>query len=106
DGIWVAPIQAVHAGFDAKSHPATNYSGAYTIVLPAAAAGGGLPEGNGYGTMLVDASGKVTIMGALGDETPYTCSIRMSGDGEFPIYLALYGGKGSLFGWLAFTNEA
>lgn len=106
NGAWLAAIQTLRAGFNAKSHPATNYSGAYTIVFPGSPSGSGQPEGNGYGTMKIDSSGKVTLMGALGDATPYTASVRLSANGEFPIGLSLYGNKGTLLGWLLFTNQA
>jgi hypothetical protein len=106
NGSWLASLEAVRAGFDARSHPATNYSGPYTIVFPGSPSGGGLPEGNGYGTMKVDGSGKGTVTGALGDAMPYAYNARLSAEGEFPIYISLYGGKGSILGWLTFSSQA
>src|SRR5207253_1035902 len=105
NGAWLASVEAVRAGFDAKSHPATNYSGPYTIVFSGSASGSRLPQGNGRGIMKVDASGKGTVMGSLGDATVYAYNTRLSAEGEFPIYISLYGGKGSILGWLTFGNE-
>lgn len=105
NGNWLASLEAVRAGFNGKSNPATNYSGAYTIVFPASASGSGLPGGNGYGTMKVDTSGKVMVKGTLSEASPYTFTVRASAAGEFPVYLSLYGSKGSLLGWMQLSNQ-
>ena len=106
NGAWVAQLYANRAGFDARQNPATNYSGTYTIVFPGSDAGSGRPAGHGYGTLKVDSGGKVSLSGALGDATAYTYSAPVSAGGQWPFYLSLYGGRGSLLGWMTFANEA
>jgi hypothetical protein len=52
----------------------------------------------------VNTLGNVTLSGALGDGTPFTSSSVVAGEGRWPFYVSLYGGKGSILGWLSFTN--
>ncbi len=104
DGVWSAPLEAVQAGFSSKLNPATNFSGSYTLILPRADAASGLPQGYGFGTIKLDRNGKVSLSGMLGDATPFTLFVPISAQGEWPFYLSLYGGKGSLLGWMSFSN--
>jgi hypothetical protein len=62
------------------------------------------PGGNGFGAVTVDALGHVTFSGFLGDGTPVTSAGLVAGQGQWPFYVSLYGGKGSILGWLSFTN--
>ena len=55
--------------------------------------------------MTVTASGSVTFSGTLGDGTTVTPTASESQQGDWPLYISLYGGNGVLFGWLTFTNE-
>ena len=41
----------------------------------------------------------------LGDATTATGTTVLSRQGQWPLYISLYGGKGSMLGWLAFTNS-
>jgi hypothetical protein len=59
----------------------------------------------GFGAATIKASGLVSFSGSLGDGTPFTSSSTMSGQGQWPFYVSLYGGKGSILGWLSITNN-
>jgi hypothetical protein len=63
------------------------------------------PEGDGYGTVTVDANGLVSFTGTLADGTKVTQKGCVSKNGEWPLYVSLYSGRGSVLGWLLFTNR-
>jgi hypothetical protein len=53
----------------------------------------------------VSSAGQVVLSGYLADGTALSQSAYLSKDGRWPLYSWLYsGGKGSVFGWLFFTN--
>jgi hypothetical protein len=64
------------------------------------------PEGDSVGTLKVDSNGVATFAGTLADGTKVTQRSTLSRRGEWPLYLSLYTGKGSLLSWLAVTNRA
>src|SRR5204863_9478052 len=49
-------------------------------------------------------SGRVSGKGTLADGSPLKILSATSRDAQVPVYVALYGGRGSLFGWLTVTN--
>jgi hypothetical protein len=103
---WNSPIQADRAVFSAAANPATNYAGRFTLLLPPAAnAPVGSPEGYGYAAITNTLDGNSTLGGALADGTPVLWSAPISQNGAVPLYQSLYSGKGSLLGWIYFTNE-
>ena len=53
--------------------------------------------------MIVDSKGTVKFAGKLGDGTSVSQSALLSIDGQWPFYISLYSGSGSLFGWLTFA---
>jgi hypothetical protein len=78
----------------------------YTFRLPHPS-GTGLPQGNGYGAMRMPGrSTAANFAGKLGDGTPiaFGSSVVIDGTSKqpiIPVYLPLYGGKGSVSGVLA-----
>jgi hypothetical protein len=62
------------------------------------------PFGVGYGTVKVDALGNITLAGSLADGTSISQSSVVSKDGHWPLYVNLYDGHGSLWGWNYFTK--
>ncbi len=84
----------------AKVNPCP-YAGKYSLILPQRANGAPhLPSGEGYAAMIIDAVGKVTFAGALGDGAAFTASSSISPSGRIPLHKLLYGNKGSLTGVL------
>ena len=103
DGTWTADLVADVAVYS-KANPAPQ-AGKYTLLIPGSENASVLPGGNGFGAVTVSDSGTVTFSGILGDGTPVTSTSIISSEGQWPFYVSLYGGKGSILGWLTFTNE-
>jgi hypothetical protein len=106
DGTFTSDVTANLSVFNSRSNPATPYEGVYTVLLPPnpGDTGPGFPQGNGYGTLKVDAGGKIRFSATLGDGTRLSQSAIVSRDGAWPVYVPLYTGRGSLSGWVTFTN--
>jgi len=104
DGIWFADVQADRSVFHSVTNPAP-FAGAYTLAIPGRLGNPLSPEGDGVGTLKVDGSGIATFAGALADGTKLTQRVPLSRRGEWPLYLSLYTGKGSLLSWLTITNR-
>jgi len=103
DGTWTADLVADVAVYS-KANPAPQ-AGKYTLLIPGSENASVQPGGNGFGAVTVSDSGTVTFSGILGDGTPVTSTSIVSSEGQWPFYVSLYGGKGSILGWLSFTNE-
>jgi len=103
DGSWSAPLVANRAVFDGKTNPAPQ-AGTYTLLIPGTPGLTETPAGDGYGTVKVGPLGHVLLNGALADGTKVTKSATISKAGEWPLYVSLYNGQGSILGWLLFTN--
>ncbi len=103
DGTWTADLVADAAVYS-KANPAPQ-AGKYTLLIPGSENASAQPGGNGFGAVTVSASGNVTFSGILGDGTPVTSTSIVSSEGQWPFYVSLYGGKGSILGWLSFTND-
>jgi hypothetical protein len=88
-----------------SSHPASEFEGQYTLVIPGTNDPAAGPFGASYGTVKVDGSGTITLAGSLADGTAISQSGAVSKDGYWPVYVNLYGGQGSLWGWSYFTNH-
>ena len=107
DGRWVAQVLANHSGFDGLTRRATQYAGSYTLIIPGRDDDETFPQGHSYGTVVVDAAGKISLSGSLADGTVLKQTASLSADGQWPLYVQLYGGRGSVWSWLQFdTNSA
>jgi hypothetical protein len=98
-----AQLYAYRAGFSA-ANLAKNYEGYYTWAMPAVS--GIAPAGHSFGSATVLAAGAVQMSLILGDGTKTTAAGSLSTTGMMPLYLSLYGGKGSMLAWLSFSNSA
>jgi hypothetical protein len=105
-GGWSSELEADRAVFNASAHPASNYAGQFTLLLPPGNnAPAGSPDGYGYAALTNTLGGIATLGGALADGTPILWSAPLAQDGSLPLYQSLYGGQGSLLGWIIFTNQ-
>jgi hypothetical protein len=105
DGAWTASLLAHRAVFTSIANPARAFAGKYTVIVPGATTTA-LPQGDGYGAVSISASGALVFKGSLADDSPVTQSTFISKDGRWPLYLSLYAGSGSLYGWMNFdTNQ-
>jgi hypothetical protein len=103
DGTWTADLVADAAVYS-TANPAPQ-AGKYTLLIPGSENASAQPGGNGFGAVTVSDTGNVTFSGILGDGTPVSSTGIVSSEGQWPFYASLYGGKGSILGWLTFTNQ-
>jgi hypothetical protein len=103
DGTWTAELVANPAIY-CRTNPAAQ-AGRYTLLIPGSDNTSAQPAGHGFGAVTVNALGNVSVGGTLGDGTAFTSSSVVAGQGQWPFYVSLYGGKGSILGWLCFTND-
>lgn len=101
DGSHVIPLKAQRAVYNGNAP--TPQAGQYTIALtgiPSATA----PNGHGLGKITIASGGQVQLGANLADGTAVSQGSMVANSGEWPIYVPLYGGKGSMLGWLSFSN--
>src|SRR5207249_10252033 len=104
DGTWVANLSGDRNVYNGRVHPPTD-AGTYTLVIPGVDGEASLPAGDGYGTVRVTPAGQVLLAGMLADGTKISQSAPLSKDGQWPLYIALYKGDGSVLSWLNFANR-
>ncbi len=106
DGTTTSAVTANLSPFNIKTNPAPQYAGNYTIVLPPnpGDTGPSFPQGNGYGSLKVDAGGKIRLSATLGDGTRISQTATVSENGMWPVYIPLYVKQGSIEGFVTFTN--
>ena len=102
---WEAELVADRATFDARTNPATNFANRYTLLIPGSANTPAEPAGDGAGYVTVDTRGTVRFAGVLADGSPMAQRVPLSKDGDWPFYVSLYSGRGSVLGWLLVTNS-
>jgi hypothetical protein len=103
DETSTADIVAYRAGFS-TANPAPEKGRNYMLRIPGSENSLAAPGGDGFGTVSADALGSVLFNGTLGDGTRVAQSGFVSSSGQWPFYALLYGGRGSILGWLSFTG--
>jgi hypothetical protein len=88
-----------------RENPASAFMGQYTFIIPGQSNAAVGPFGDSYGIVNIDDTGKVKLTGSLADGTTVSESGAISKDGYWPLYIKLYGGKGSLWGWNYVLNR-
>lgn len=101
---WTAEVTGFRDVFSA-SDKATAFAGQYTWAIPGVDDPTVGPFGYSYGSVKVSSSGAVTLAGSLADGTVISQSTMISQAGYWPLYVNLYGGKGSLWGWNYFNSN-
>jgi peroxiredoxin len=82
---------------------ASPYQGKYTVVIPGThdPARTDQPAGDGYGTVIVDAAGRLSFSASLADGRTLTHGSQVSSGGYWPLYVPLYArGEGALLSWV------
>ncbi len=105
DANWTAVLDGDRAVFDGKTRLAPQ-QGLYTVAFGYEGASADEPYGIGYGTLRVDAAGRLKLQGSLSDGTKITQQVAISKAGRWPCYLPLYANQGSILSWLVVTNSA
>lgn len=124
DGIWQSVLLGDKATFNA-TNPAANLVGTYTFLTPSTNYPTQSPKGFGYGLVTNSLLGLVKFSGgALSDGAKIQQKVSLSKAGEWPLYVPLYkttnnitnpisgvpsvnkaNYRGSLFGWVTFSNS-
>ncbi len=98
-----------------QTAPTTGRAGAYTATLDiqdqALVGDIAYPQGNGYLTLSVGATGVVTWNGRLADGTAITGSSTVAANGDIPFHQLLYSASsaataGSVHGWLKIRDDS
>ena len=98
DGAWNSAL----AGGRTTGNAA--YVGTYTIAIPGVVGDARVPAGDGYATLQVNADGLATMAGTLADGTQFMQSAYLTDDGDWPVYVSLYAGRGAIVSWMTFAN--
>lgn len=104
DGYWAAQLQANRPPVYSSANPCP-YRGQYTLIIPGSAFPSASPGGAGFGTVTVGSDGKLSLQGSLADNTPANQSVPLSKDGEWPLYVPLYSGAGSILSWVMLSTN-
>ena len=100
DGLWSSELRAHRAVLHATTNLATALAGQYTLMIPGTLDGATAPLGDGFGSLKVDSAGGALFSGTMADGSRVTQRVGISGAGEWPLYVSLYSGRGSVLGWL------
>ncbi len=100
---WISELSGDRAGFFTRTNPPAA-AGPYTVDFPG---GDGVtePAGHGFGLVSVDGLGAVRLTGFLAEGTSISQRTSISKTGRWPLFVNLYGGTGSLIGWMNFTTN-
>ncbi len=105
NGTFTANLSGDRVVFDGRQHQAPQ-AGRYTMSIAGSSDSASAPGGDSVGSVMVNKSGRVRLTGSLADGTRLSQSAVVSKDGNWPIYVPLYGGKGSILSWITFaTND-
>ena len=100
---WIAEVSANRLVFNGKSNRAPQ-AGKHTAVLRRNANSADTPAGTSFATLTVSDAGALRMSGLLADGSRMTQSTSLSKDGQWPFYVSLYKGKGSVLGWIHFVS--
>jgi hypothetical protein len=102
-GVWQTYLRGHRAVLHAKTNSAP-WAGRYTLVIPGQDNPTLGPEGGGVAAVKVDTAGRATFAGTLADGTKVAHKAVLSKRGQWPLYVPLYSGGGSILSWLTVTN--
>lgn len=94
----VVDIRMRRAVFNARTNPATNYVGRYTLLLPGTVDGDVAPIGDSFSVIRINTAGTLSAAGVLADGTAFSQSVPVSRDGDWPLFASLYRGQGMVAG--------
>lgn len=111
--VAVSDVEALRAAYSATVKVSNALAGTltkpYTLLFPAKAQTPSLgaqfyPQSPGYATMTVNVNGTVTYVGKLADHSVLSSSGALVTGDQFPIFSALYVGKGVIAGYAGITD--
>lgn len=92
--LWKA---AILAGLPPTSN---SVSGSYTVLISGSSDSATSPGGTGAGSATISASGAVKTSITLADGTGISPSPSILSNGQWPLYVSLYSGKGCILAWI------
>ena len=104
NGAWTAALSGYKSVFNATKDPAT-LAGDYTMIFEAGNGSTALPEGDGYAYVTISKAGAVALSGYLADGSKIAPSATLSPYEQWPLYSSLYGGAGSVSGWVSVNGS-
>jgi len=102
---WTADLFADRAVFNGKTSSSID-AGKYTMLIPGDMTSHANPAGDGFGTITITRAGKITFVGSLADGTKISQSSTVSKGGQWGLYIPLYRGLGTFYGWMLFNGSA
>jgi cyclophilin family peptidyl-prolyl cis-trans isomerase len=102
--VWSADVVADRSAVYFKTNPAPQ-AGKYTMLVPKGTAFELRPGGDGFGMVTVSPRGGISFSGTLADGTKVSQKTSLSKEGQWPLYLSLYKGKGALVSWVGFDTN-
>ena len=104
-----AELSGWRSGWNASDNPADSWVGYYSMALNLADELDqgviGIPQGSGFATLNVSASGGVTMVGKTADGESITSAGFLAANGDFPAFSPLYKGRGTILGVLKLTED-
>ena len=104
DGDWTAQLYGLKPGLFNAANPAPE-AGKYAVSFSTAGVDRPTPGDTGTGQVAVSAYGRISLAGTLPDRTVIRQTSSISSSGQWPLFVSLYGGRGSLLGWITFSNS-
>lgn len=105
-----AQLSGWRSAWNASDNPADSLVGYYSMALNLADELDqgmiGIPQGSGFATFNVSASGGVTMVGKTADGESITSAGFLAANGDFPAFSTLYKSKGTILGVLKLTEDA
>lgn len=102
---FTSSLVGYRSTFHATTNPATEFTGKFTLAFSGGTNGMEAPEGLGYALVSVTSAGVVQLKGVLADGVAATQKRALASNGQWPVYLALYRGGGSVVGWLTIADD-
>ena len=105
-----AQLSGWRSGWNVLDNPADSLVGYYSMALDLADGFNqgviGIPQGSGFATLNVSASGGVTMVGKTADGESITSAGFLATNGDFTAFSPLYKGRGTILGILKLTEDA
>ena len=105
-----AQLSGWRSGWNALDNPADSLVGYYSMALDLADGLDqgviGIPQGSGFATFNVSASGGVAMVGRTADGESITSAGFLATNGDFTTFSPLYKGRGTILGVLKLTEDA
>ncbi len=105
DGTWSSTLLGYRSTFN-SSNSATAFAGKFNVLLLGQDDAAVSPAGDGFLTLSISTSGRVSGRGNLADGSSVKVKTIIAPNGSIPIYVSLYGGEGSMFGWLVYSDDS